>query len=58
MKKIYINPHMEIVATNLQACLLQDSLHINDIVVNDDAMVKEDVSSSRGYNVWDDDWSK
>lgn len=48
---------------------LQSTQHLMDLsgggttsvsnrYADDDGFVKEDVSSSSSYNVWDDDWSK
>ena len=65
MKKTYITPEVYIVTVATQGCLLEGSLHINNIESGTDAWVKGDRSAGRGdrggrsdYNVWNEDWSQ
>ena len=62
MKKTYISPSLHSVQVELRSHLMDlsafGSYSISDSEASTDAFVKSATSSnSRGYNVWDDDWS-
>lgn len=58
MKKTYITPSLQITKISCEK-MVAESYGISNTVINEDAMVKGQSSSSSSsrYNVWDDDWS-
>ena len=61
MKKTYVSPLLTSVNIQLEGHLLIDSgtgLSVDANSTVNTNFVKEDQSSLRSYNVWDDDWSE
>ncbi len=62
MKQTYKTPAILIVKLAAERALLEGSLQKFDtqpqVTGTNGGWAKEDASSTSGYNVWDDDWSK
>ena len=58
MKKTYIIPTLQLIELNGET-MIAESIQVNGNVTVTKQYVKEDVTntSSKGYDVWDEDWS-
>ena len=58
MKKTYIIPTLQLIELNGET-MIAESIQVNGNVTVTKQYVKEDVTntSSKGYDVWDEDWN-